>query len=72
MLLCLKRKHHILNDDYDVLFTTGPDIISTVINEYPNKNECDVIYKKTIDKMVKHIQHNEYHQKQTYWKNNGM
>jgi len=36
--LCLQRIHLPITSDYDILYTTGPDILSTIFASYSNDN----------------------------------
>jgi hypothetical protein len=42
--ICEERKGLTINEEYDIIFTTGPDVVSQYINDenisYLNKNEC--------------------------------
>jgi hypothetical protein len=42
--ICEERKVLTINEEYDIIFTTGPDVVSQYINDeninYLNKNEC--------------------------------
>ncbi len=51
--LCIKRSHYPIHENYDILFTTGPDVISTIINETFNNN-IFIFRKPFIDKFIKH------------------
>jgi hypothetical protein len=53
--LCNKRKDLIINEDYDIIYTTGPDVVSQYINDYNisylNKSESDKYFSH------KHVGH---------------
>ena len=45
--MCKERKDLEIKEDYDILYTTGPDVVSEVFDKlddkpkYLTKNECD-------------------------------
>ena len=51
--LCILRSNLKIKENYDVIFTTGPDIVSTIINE--NINGYLIINKPEIDKYITHL-----------------
>jgi len=54
--LCILRSPLPVIVNYDILFITGPDVVSTVINEHPTQLLDYYIFKKPyIDTVFKHI-----------------
>jgi len=70
IVLCVKRAKYKIYESYDVLFTTGPDVITTCIHNILDSNymNIEIIRKKIIDNMITHVQHNKYHKTNNYWK----
>lgn len=50
--LCEQRKELEIKDDYDIIYTTGPDIISTYFNQ--NKSNLHYLSKKNADLFFNH------------------
>jgi hypothetical protein len=47
--ICKLRKNNVINEDYDILYTTGPDVISHYVDnnksvKYLKKSECDIYF----------------------------
>lgn len=70
MNLCIKRSSLNVIESYDVLFTTGPDVITTSIHNkcYPIYNEVHLINWSVVSNMLDHLSKTEYHKKNSYWK----
>ena len=72
LLLCIQRFNLKIKKPYDILFTTGPDIITTAIHKYNtslnNNNESIYIIMNPLN-MIEHIQNTKYHNNKIYWKN---
>lgn len=68
--LCIQRSTLDIREPYDVLFTTGPDVVTTTIHNicYPNYDNIFFIKWDIISQMIEHIRKTPYHQKNNYWK----
>ncbi len=52
--LCMARSGHEVREDYDVIFTTGPDVVSTVIDAHLD-DDVYVLPKPEFDRYFKHL-----------------
>lgn len=52
--LCVERAGHPVREDYDVIFTTGPDVVSTVIDRRQD-DDVLVLSRKEVEKYIFHL-----------------
>jgi hypothetical protein len=70
MRLCCIRSTLNVREAYDVLFTTGPDVVTTTIHNicYPNYKEIHLLMWSIAGNMIEHVRKTSYHKKSNYWK----
>ncbi len=52
--LCVERAMHAVREDYDVIFTTGPDVVSTIIDERQG-DDVFILSRREVDEYVVHL-----------------
>ncbi len=58
---CIERSDVEIREPYDVIFTTGPDVVSTVIDEMQDDVSFIVVEKCEADTFFKHIPTHNWH-----------
>lgn len=51
--LCVARSRHTVREDYDVIFTTGPDVVSTVVESRRDQGAC-ILSLAAFDRVFRH------------------